>query len=289
MPFLKIIRSEGDIRMSDSRPIGVFDSGLGGLTVMRELTKVMPNEDIIYFGDTGRVPYGARSRETIIKYAKQDEGFLLSKNVKMIIAACGTVSSVAPQTGALLPVPFMEVVSHAAKAAAGLTHNHKIGVIATTATVKSNAYKTHIVDLLPDAEVFQKDCPLFVPLVESGWIDRKDPVTVNTAQRYLKPLKEQGIDVLIMGCTHYPVITDIIRDYMGADVALVNVGECTAKAAKAYIEAHCLANPNTDKATYKYFVSDHMETFSDTASILMGSNITGRVKLVNIDQFNAFV
>ena len=275
--------------MSDSRPIGVFDSGLGGLTVMRELIKVMPNENIVYFGDTGRVPYGARGRDTIIKYAKQDESFLLSKDVKMIIAACGTVSSVAPHTGALLPVPFMEVVTHAAKKAAEVTHNRKIGVIATPATVKSNAYKTRIMEILPDAEVFQKDCPLFVPLVESGWIDRNDPVTVNTAQRYLKGLKAQGVDVLIMGCTHYPVITDIIRDIMGEGVTLVNVGECTAKAAKAYIEAHALANPNENIGTHHYFVSDRMESFSDTASILMGSSITGSVELVDIDHFKAII
>ena len=269
--------------MADNRPIGVFDSGLGGLTVVRELIKIMPNEDIIYFGDTGRVPYGARSRETIIKYAKQDESFLLSKDVKLIIAACGTVSSVAYDTGASLPVPFIEVVSHAAKRAAQATKNGKIGVIATPATVSSNSYKRHIEKVLPGAEVYQRECPLFVPLVEEGWIDRNDAVTVETARRYLTPLKEKGVDVLIMGCTHYPVITDIIRDVMGESVTLVNTGEYTSKAVLDYITKNNIQNSSNRAGKHTYYVSDRTESFSHTASILMGETINESVEKVDID------
>ncbi len=268
--------------MSDKRPIGVFDSGLGGLTVVRELIKVMPYEDIVYFGDTGRVPYGTRSNETIYKYTKQDESFLLSKNVKMIIAACGTVSSVASKTGELLPVPFVEVVSHAAKRAVEVTNNGRIGVIATPATIKSNSYKSHIHTLDKNAQVFQNDCPLLVPLVEAGWINRDDIVITETARRYLEPLKTQGVDVLIMGCTHYPVITDIIRDIMGNDVTLVNTGEYTAIAALNQLIVENMRNDTTKIGSQKYFVSDKTEAFTKTASILMGTDFTGEVQEVDI-------
>lgn len=268
--------------MPDNRPIGVFDSGLGGLTVVRELIKVMPYEDIVYFGDTGRVPYGTRSRETIYKYTKQDESLLLSHNVKMIIAACGTVSSVASDTGELLPVPFIEVVSHAAKRAVDITKTGRIGVIATPATVKSNSYKKHIQSLMPQAEVFQNDCPLFVPLVEAGWTERDDVVIIETAKRYLQPIKSANVDVLIMGCTHYPVITDVIRDIMGPKVSLVNTGEYTSKAALKCLIDNNMQTSKQIEGTRKYFVSDKTESFSKTASILMGSCFTGDVTEVDI-------
>lgn len=268
--------------MADNRPIGVFDSGLGGLTVVREIIKLMPNEDIVYFGDTGRVPYGTRSRETIIKYAKQDESFLLSQNVKLIIAACGTVSSVASNTGNLLPVPFIEVVSHAVKRAVKATKNKKIGVIGTTATIASNAYKTKILELMPDASVYQNDCPLFVPLVEEGWIEDNDVITIETAKRYLLPLIKEGIDVLIMGCTHYPVITKIISDIMGSGVTLVNVGEYTAKATLEYITENNMINEKAESGKHKFYVSDRTESFSKTASILMGKDVLENVERVDI-------
>ncbi len=268
--------------MPDNRPIGVFDSGLGGLTVVRELIKVMPYEDIVYFGDTGRVPYGTRSRETIYKYTKQDESLLLSHNVKMIIAACGTVSSVASDTGELLPVPFIEVVSHAAKRAVDITKTGRIGVIATPATVKSNSYKKHIQSLMPQAEVFQNDCPLFVPLVEAGWTERDDVVIIETARRYLQPIKSANVDVLIMGCTHYPVITDVIRDIMGPKVSLVNTGEYTSKAALKCLIDNNMQTSKQIEGTRKYFVSDKTESFSKTASILMGACFTGDVTEVDI-------
>ena len=269
--------------MSDSRPIGVFDSGLGGLTVVRELIKVMPNEDIVYFGDTGRVPYGTRSRETIIKYTRQDESFLLSRGVKLIIAACGTVSSVAAETGDELPVPFIEVVSHASRRAAEETMNGKVGVIATPATIASGSYKKRIEAINSEIQVYGNECPLFVPIVEAGWIDRNDAVAIETAKRYLAPLKEKGVDTLILGCTHYPVITDIIRDVMGNGVKLINPGEHTAKAAKKYIEENSLQNEKNEQGKHQYFVSDRTESFSKTASILMGHPIKESVTRVDID------
>jgi len=269
--------------LADNRPIGVFDSGLGGLTVVRELIKVMPFERFIYFGDTGRVPYGTRSSDTIYKYTKQDESFLLSKNVKMIVAACGTVSSVASHTGDLLPIPFVEVVSHAAKRAVEVTKNRRIGVIATPATIESNSYKKHIHTLMPDAEVYQNACPLFVPLVEAGWTDRYDIVTIETAKRYLSPLISAGVDVLIMGCTHYPVITDIIRDIMGDEVILINTGEYTAKATKALLEASDMETDRCVLGSREYYVSDRTDAFSKTASILMGTDFTGNVTEIDIN------
>ncbi len=277
------------IIMADNRPIGIFDSGLGGLTVAREIIKQMPNENIVYFGDTGRVPYGTKSRETIRKYAMQDESFLLSKGVKIIVAACGTVSSVAADTGAQLPVPFIDVVTNGARRAVEATRSGRIGVIGTTATVMSNSYKKYILSALPNAEVFQNDCSLFVPLVEEGWIDRNDPVTVETVRRYLMPIKEKGIDVLIMGCTHYPVLTDIIRDFMGEGVTLVNTGEYTALAVKDYLTAHGMAAKKEKIGNRMYYVSDRTESFSKTASILMGCDINGSVERVYIDSIKEIV
>ena len=275
--------------MSDLRPIGVFDSGLGGLTVVRELIKIMPNEDIVYFGDTGRVPYGTRSAETINKYTKQDESFLLSQGVKLIIAACGTVSSVAYKTGELLPVPFIEVVSHASKRAVEVTQNGKIGVIGTLATIASSSYKNKIKQMMPNAEVYSNSCPLFVPLVEEGWIDRNDPVTVGTVARYLEPIKAENVDVLIMGCTHYPVLTDIIRDFMGSGVTLVNTGEYTARAALDFMKERSMLNDKTSDGTRKYYVSDRPDSFSKTASILMGNDIKENVEYVNIDAITELI
>ena len=269
--------------MPDCRPIGVFDSGLGGLSVVKELIYTLPGEDIIYFGDTGRVPYGTRSFETIEKYARQDEAFLLQKNVKLIIAACGTVSAVAPHTGRELSVPFIEVVSPAAKAAVKSTRSGRIGVIGTTATIKSDSYTKCMKSLMPEVQVIANDCPIFVPLVEAGWIDRDDIVTVETAKRYLKPMIDGNVDTLILGCTHYPVIKDIISDIMGDGVTLINTGEQAANSAASYLkENDMLGNKSNDGLKY-FFVSDRTDSFSHTASILLGSDITSSVERVDID------
>ena len=254
--------------MSDKRPIGVFDSGLGGLTVVKELKKVLPEESIVYFGDTGRVPYGNKSREIIRRYALQDERLLLSNGVKMIIAACGTVSSVAKDTEAELPVPFVEVVSHAARAAVKATRNKKIGVIGTAATIKSRAHRGYIMSLMPDAAVYENSCPLFVPLVEEGITSKNDIMAISAAKRYLEPLIKEGIDTLILGCTHYPVLCEVIREICGEGVTLINMGEATAAYVKDYLtENDMLAEK---EGTDRYLVSDKSETFSEMARALLG-------------------
>ncbi len=269
--------------MSDKRAIGVFDSGLGGLTVVKELKLLLPNENIVYFGDTGRVPYGTRSRETIRKYAAQDERFLLTHNVKAIIAACGTVSSVASDLASDLPVPYFEVVSHAAKAAVMKTKNKKIGVIGTTATINSGQHKKQIKALMPEAEVSVAGCPMFVPLVEEGWYSADDVVVTETVKRYLKPLIEAGVDTIILGCTHYPVLSEAIIRVVGEDVTLINAGVATSEAVKAYLEENEMLNVDDESSNTEFFVSDKPDSFIKIASVLLEDKIDeGKVEQVNI-------
>ena len=267
----------------DKRPIGVFDSGLGGLSVVRELVALLPDEDIVYFGDTGRVPYGTRSRETIEKYAEQDGRFLLSKDVKMVIAACGTVSSVAASVLERLPVPAMGVVEAPAAAAVAATENGKIGVIGTAATVRSGAFAKAIANQMPNAQVFAAACPLFVPLVENGWIEPDNEVTLATAKRYLQPLKEQGVDTLILGCTHFPLLAPIIAQVMGDGVTLIDTGRETARAAVETLrkaDALCGENANPSRC---FFVSDRPDDFVNVAEMFLGSGICDEAATVNMD------
>ena len=272
--------------MSDSRAIGVFDSGLGGLTVVREIAKQLPNENIVYFGDTGRVPYGTRSRETIRKYAVEDENFLLSHNVKLIVAACGTVSSVASDTADNLPIPFVEVVSHSVKAAVKATKLQKIGILGTAATIASGAHKKQILELLPDAEVYENSAPLFVPLVEEGWYSADDVVVLNTVERYLKPLLDKGIDTLILGCTHYPVLSEAIAKIAGDKVTLINMGVSVSEYVKEYLTENQILN--ADKGgQISFFVSDKADSFRNIASILLGEEIDeNKVKQVSIGTYD---
>lgn len=270
--------------MADLRPIGVFDSGLGGLTVVKELKALLPNEDIIYFGDTGRVPYGTRSRETIEKYAIQDEKFLLQKDVKLIIAACGTVSSVAAHTGDMLPVPFVGVVEHAVKAAVKATKNKKIGVIGTAATVNSGAHKKFINAIMPEAQVYANNCNLFVPLVEEGWIDENDVIAMETAARYLEPIQAAGVDTLILGCTHYPVLEKTIAKIMGDKVALINMGVATAQYVADKLKTDNISNDINHNGVERFFVSDKPDSFKKQAEILLGRSIFDtEVKQVDIN------
>jgi len=273
--------------MSDSRAIGVFDSGLGGLTVVKEIIKQLPKENIVYFGDTGRVPYGAKSRDTIRKYALEDEKFLLSHNVKLIVAACGTVSSVAADTAELLPVPFIEVVSHSVEAAVKATKNGKIGILGTEATIQSGAHKSRILKLLPNASVFENSAPLFVPLVEEGWFSPDDTVVLTTVERYLKPLLDEGIDTLILGCTHYPVLEAAIEKIAGDGVTLINMGKATALYMVDYLSNESLLNEDNKDVTIDFFVSDKAESFRKIASNLLGAEIDeNKVKQVNIGVYD---
>lgn len=269
----------------DNRPIGVFDSGLGGLTAVKELLRIMPNENFVYFGDTGRVPYGSRSRETIIKYAKQDMAFLQSNNVKMIIAACGTVSSVASGIGDELSLPYTGVLKPTARTAASVTKNKKVGVIATTATIRSGSYRRELQAIDPQIEVFEKDCPLFVPLVENGFIDDNEEITRLVAQRYLTPLKEAEIDTLILGCTHYPIIRNIISGVLGSGVTLIDSGRETALFCAETLKEKDLLSDRTEEGDCSFFVSDRVEGFSQIAGIFLGRNIKNEVSHVDIDLY----
>lgn len=259
--------------MADKRAIGVFDSGLGGLTVVKELCQVLPKEDIVYFGDTGRVPYGTKSIDTIKKYAAEDERFLLSKDVKLIIAACGTVSSVASSIAEDLPVPYFEVVSHAARAAAEITKNKKIAVLGTAATVKSGKHAEYIKRLLPDADVKAYACTLFVPLVEEGWYSADDAVVLETVRRYLQPVISFGADTVILGCTHYPVLTEAIAKVLGEGVTLINAGTATSCAVLRYLEENSLLNETETEGEHRFYVSDKPDSFRSIASVLLGEEI----------------
>ncbi len=259
--------------------IGVFDSGLGGLTAVKEIMKQMPNQPIIYFGDTGRVPYGTRGKETIIKYVKGDIRFLESFNVSAIVVACGTASSVA------LPhidkkIPIVGVVEPAARAALRATRNGKIGVIGTSGTISSGAYESAIHEISPDTGVYQNACPLFVPLVENGYFDSE--ATRFFVREYLSEIKEQGVDTLILGCTHYPLLSKVIGEFMGEDVKLISAGAEVARYIKELgIAGEC--SDETDK--YRYYVSDNIETFEELGGMFLGQEIVGQVKKIDIEKY----
>ncbi len=271
--------------MSDNRAIGVFDSGLGGLTVAREIMKFLPNENIVYFGDTGRVPYGTKGCDTIRKYALQDERFLLSHNVKIIVAACGTVSSVAADTAQMLPVPFVEVVSHSVRAAVAATKNGKIGILATSATIKSGAHKKQILDILPSAEVVESAGTLLVSIVEEGWTANDDAVAVETLRRYLKPMIDAGVDTLILGCTHFPVLSSVIRSILGDTVTLINMGEATAQAIKQMLKDSDSLNDGANSPEYKFYASDKTDSFVGMVDILLGAyNKDFKIEQVDIEK-----
>lgn len=264
--------------------IGVFDSGLGGLTAVKELIKVLPQENIVYFGDTARVPYGTRSDKTIKMYAHQDAEFLLSKGVKLIIAACGTVSSVAYELYDELPVPFTGVVIPTASAAVKATRNGKIGIIGTPATVNSSSYKKEILRQDDRITVFQQACPLFVPLVENGFISADDPIVKLTVERYLSEMKNEGIDTLILGCTHFPIIAKAISDYLGRGVTLIDSGKETALYAANILGNAGLLNTSNTIGSCKYYVSDTVEGFRKTADVFLGKSVEYEAAHINIDK-----
>ena len=254
----------------DNRAIGVFDSGLGGLTAVKELHRLLPNEDIIYLGDTGRVPYGSRSRETIIKYAQQDIDFLLTKDIKLVLAACGTVSSTLPkEISSKLPVPYADIVQPAAQQACALTSGGRIGVVGTNATLRSNAFGKAIRSIRADVRVFGNPCPLLVHLVEAGMVQPDNQITNLTVQMYLEPLMREKIDTLILGCTHYPLLADVIGDVMGPGVELVSAGEESAFELKRMLKARGLRADEGRRGETEFYVSDRVEDFEQTASLFL--------------------
>ncbi len=267
----------------DTRPIGVFDSGLGGLTVVRQLLEQLPGEDIVYFGDTGRVPYGTRSRETIEKYARQDCRFLLGKDVKQIIAACGTVSSTALHVLEGLPVPACGVVEATAAAAVKASRSGRIGVMGTSATIRSGAFPRRIETLRPGAQVFSAACSMLIPLVENGWIDPDDEVARAILHRYLAPLKAEGVDTLILGCTHFPLLAPLISAEMGETVRLIDSGQETAAACAAALAARQALNPTKKRGSCRFYVSDRVEGFSQIAHIFLGREVEDDVEMVELE------
>lgn len=268
----------------DNRAIGVFDSGLGGLTVVKELHKILPNENIVYLGDTGRVPYGSRSRETIIKYAMEDINFLKSKDVKMIIAACGTVSSTLPkEISDNLGVPYADVVIPSAQEACALTAHGRIGVVGTSASMRSNAYGKTIRSIRQDVRVFGNACPLLVHLVENGLVQPDNQITRLTVEMYLKPLVEEKIDTLILGCTHYPIIYDTFNQLLNYDVTLIDPGKCTARYVKKYLAANGMLADRVEMGSTDYNVTDQVSGFEQTASLFLGEPVNGSLNRVELN------
>jgi len=269
----------------DRRPIGVFDSGLGGLTAVRELTKRLPNESIIYFGDTGRVPYGPRGRDVIIKYASQDVNFLRTFDIKAILVACGTVSTTALDTlQQIYDMPLTGVVESASAKAARSTKNGRIGVIATSASIASGAYSRVIHTIDPSLTVIEKACPLFVPIVENGRFSKGDPLPELLVRDYLTELKALDVDTLVLGCTHYPLLWDVISDFMGEGVTLVSSGAEAAEYIAAELQEKDLLT-DTKSAPNRYYVSDSTETFRKFASMYLQRDLDGDVEKVDIDKY----
>lgn len=264
----------------DNRAIGVFDSGLGGLTAVRRMHEIMPNERIIYFGDTGRVPYGTRGRNTIIKYTRQDVAFLKSFDLKAIIVACNTVSAVALDIVAQEnEIPMIGVVEPACRKALCTTKNGRIGVAGTTATIRSGAYERLLLAGAPEAELTLCPCPLFVPLVENGRVSRGDIVIETVAREYLQPLKDAGVDTLILGCTHYPLLGEVVADFMGPDVVLVDSGAEAANFARTQVE------PGEGPGDTRYFVSDDPDSFEQLASLFLQQPVGHAAELVEITRY----
>ncbi len=264
------------------KPIGVFDSGLGGLTVVRQLRRIMPGEDIVYFGDTARVPYGNKSKTAVTRFSRENFRFLMSHDVKIVIVACNTSSALAlPTLKRESEIPLYDVITPGALQAVQLTRRGKVGVIGTYATIHSGAYETEIARLNSSIEVHSKPCPLFVPLAEEGWLDR--PATVEIAREYLIPLRERGIDVLILGCTHYPVLKETIRLVMGDKIRMVDSGLCCTEQVRKGMD---YLGRSGGSGRVRYFVSDTPERFKDTGRLFMGEEI-GEVTVIPLEEVRA--
>ncbi|GBE37259.1 glutamate racemase 1 [bacterium BMS3Bbin07] len=254
------------------QPIGIFDSGIGGLTVLREILNLMPRENMIYLGDTARVPYGIRSSETVTKYAMENTEFLLGKKIKLIVVACNTVSAISLDTlKKKTDVPVVGVLFPGAEAAIRSTRNRRIGVIGTETTIHSSAYHRAITSLNPETEVLGVPCPLFVPLVEEGWTDGE--VTRKVATRYLEGLKESNIDTLVLGCTHYPLLKGIINEVMGDGITLIDSAVETARVVGEILKGAGLLRKNDAPPERKFFVTDSPDRFRKVGERFLGHKI----------------
>lgn len=245
----------------DKRPIGVFDSGVGGLTVVKQIIKTLPDENIIYFGDTARLPYGTKSKKTVTKFSKQIVRFLLTKDVKAVIIACNTASSNSlEELRQTFDVPIFGVIVSGVEEALASTKNKKVGIIGTTSTIRSKAYETLIAQSDSTIEVYAKACPLFVSLVEEGWTE--NDVARLTAQNYLKELVDKGIDSLVLGCTHYPLLKRCIGETVGSDIKLVDPAKATASMVKSFLQQQGLLQQQQNVSQKYFYISDDTDIFS---------------------------
>lgn len=269
----------------NQRPIGVFDSGLGGLTAVRQLRQIMPSENIIYFGDTARVPYGNRSRDTLLKYARQDMRFLRSFDLKAVVIACGTVSSNCLETlQAENDIPIVGVVEPTVRRAVAVTRNKRVGMVATRASVSSGAYERNVHSLDSCVEVFSRACPLFVPLVEEGRCRPGDVVIETVAREYLQELKDRDVDTLVLGCTHYPLLTDVVHQVMGPEVTLVDAGAEAARAVRDLLQAQdaCADRP---QGAASYYTSDRAADFQRLATLFLGEEMATPAQQIDISRY----
>lgn len=265
------------------RPIGVFDSGLGGLTVLKELIKVLPNEDTVYFGDTARVPYGSRSKDTIMKYTFQAINFLISKNVKAIVIACNTATARAlAEAQGKYDIPIVGVIDAGARASVKCTKSKVVGVIGTEATIKSQAYTAKINKIDEEITVIGKACPLFVPIVEEGWSNTD--IARLTAKRYLKEVVEAGVDSIVLGCTHYPMLKRTIGEFVGSNIKLINPAQETAIDLLNVLKQNKLQNEQKENGIRNYYISDINERFEAIASSFLKQEIGG-IDKVDIQKY----
>ena len=274
-----------EIDVKRTAPVGVFDSGVGGLTVAREIMRQLPNENIVYFGDTARVPYGSKSKDNIIRYSRQIINFLKTKNVKAIVIACNTASALALDVvREEIDIPIIGVVEPGARAALEITQTKKIGVIGTEGTIRSAMYEKIIQERDPEAGVIGKACPLFVPLVEEGFAKHK--VTQEIIDYYLASFLETDIDSLILGCTHYPLLRSRIREYVGDRITLVNPAYETAMDLKKLLEDSNMENTGEGQkhAAYSFYVSDAADKFKQFANSILPYDIE-TTKQINIEEY----
>lgn len=268
---------------NDARPIGIFDSGIGGLTVLREIERLLPAEDLIYLGDTARVPYGTKSRETIIRYSLENSRFLLSKNVKAVVVACNSASAVSiPNLRSSFNIPILGVIEAGVEEAMRCTNGGSIGVIGTHATIESGRYD-RLLKEKGAVNVISNACPLFVPLAEEGWTD--NPVAEQIARIYLEPFKGNGVDTLILGCTHYPLLQGIIGKVCGPDVALVNSAHAAASKLKEILEQKGMVNKG-GSGNQKFYVTDSEKRAQVVGSRFLGRDLSNQLEQVDLTEFS---
>ncbi len=264
------------------KAIGIFDSGVGGLTVLKEIIRALPQEDTLYLGDTARVPYGTKSPETVTRYAREITSFLVKRDIKLLVVACNTASAVSLDAlKSQFSLPIVGVIEPGARRAAAVTRTGKVGVIGTSGTIKSSAYAKAIKRVNPDIEVVTRACPLFVPLAEEGWVDNE--VARLTAKAYLQGLCKEGIDTLVLGCTHYPLLKGIISEVVGAEVELVDSAEETAHTVAEILRGESLLRPTSEQGNHHYFVTDVPAGFIRVGNRFLGDRL-GDVYQVSVEE-----